>query len=38
MGPATLFKFHRETEAFMDCQDNLEFMRSIRSEAMQLKA
>jgi len=27
MGPATLFKFHRETDAFMECQDNLEFMR-----------
>jgi adenine-specific DNA-methyltransferase len=36
MGPATLFKFHRETEAFVECEDNLEFMRPIRSGSMQL--
>jgi adenine-specific DNA-methyltransferase len=36
MGPATLFKFHRETEAFMDCQDNLSFMRPMRSGSVQL--
>ena len=36
MGPATLFKFHRETEAYMDCQDNLSFMRPMRSGSVQL--
>jgi adenine-specific DNA-methyltransferase len=36
MGPATLFKFHRETEAFMECQDNLEFMRPMKSGSIQL--
>lgn len=36
MGPATLFKFQRETEAFMECQDNLAFMRPIRSGSIQL--
>ena len=36
MGPATLFKFHRETEAFIDCQDNLSFMRPMRSGSVQL--
>ena len=36
MGPATLFKFHRETEAFMNCQDNLSFMRPMRSGSVQL--
>ena len=36
MGPATLFKFHRETEAFMDCQDNLSFMRPMKAGSVQL--
>jgi hypothetical protein len=36
MGPATLFKFHRETEAVMECEDNLSFMRPIRSGSIQL--
>jgi adenine-specific DNA-methyltransferase len=36
MGPATLFKFHRETEAFMECQDNLLFMRPMKAGSMQL--
>lgn len=36
MGPATLFKFHRETEAFMECQDNLAFMRHMKSDSIQL--
>ena len=36
MGSATLFQFHRETEAFMACEDNLTFMRPIRSGSMQL--
>jgi adenine-specific DNA-methyltransferase len=36
MGPATLFKFHRETEAFMECKDNLSFMRPMRSGSIQL--
>jgi len=36
MGPATLFKFHQETEAFMECQDNLEFMRPMRSGSIRL--
>ncbi|MGO9316305.1 MAG: DNA-methyltransferase [Terracidiphilus sp.] len=36
MGPATLLKFHRETEAFIECQDNLSFMRPIKAGSMQL--
>lgn len=36
MGPATLFKFHRETEAFMECQDNLDFMRPIKGGSIRL--
>lgn len=36
MGPATLFKFHRETEAIMECQDNLDFMRPMQSGSIQL--
>jgi adenine-specific DNA-methyltransferase len=36
MGPATLFKFHRETEAFMECEDNLSFMRPMKSGSIQL--
>lgn len=36
MGPATLFKFHRETEAFIECQDNLAFMRPMKSGSIQL--
>jgi adenine-specific DNA-methyltransferase len=36
MGPATLFKFHRETEAFMECQDNLSFMRPMKAGSIQL--
>jgi len=36
MGPATLFKFYREAEAHMECQDNLAFMRHIKSGSMQL--
>jgi DNA modification methylase len=36
MGPATLFKFHQKAEAFMECQDNLAFMRPIRSGPIQL--
>lgn len=36
MGPATLFKFRRETEAFVECQDNLAFMRPMKSGSIQL--
>lgn len=36
MGPATLFKFHREAEAFMECQDNLAFMRHMKQASIQL--
>ncbi len=36
MGPATLFKFHHETEAFMECQDNLSFMRPMKAGSIQL--
>ncbi len=36
MGPATLFKFHRETEAFMECRDNLSFMRPMKAGSIQL--
>ncbi|MGB6193344.1 MAG: site-specific DNA-methyltransferase [Terracidiphilus sp.] len=36
MGLATLFEFHRETTAIMNCQDNLEFMRPLRSASIQL--
>lgn len=36
MGPATLFKFYRESEAFMECRDNLAFMRQMKSESIQL--
>jgi adenine-specific DNA-methyltransferase len=36
VGPATLFKFHQETDAFMECRDNLAFMRPIKSQSIQL--
>ncbi len=36
MGPATLFKFHQKADAFMECKDNLAFMRPIRSGSVQL--
>ena len=36
MGPATLFKFHRATDAYMACQDNLVFMRPMKSGSVHL--
>ncbi|HZB88819.1 MAG TPA: site-specific DNA-methyltransferase [Terracidiphilus sp.] len=36
MATATLFKFHREVDAVMACQDNLSFMRPMKSGSVQL--
>jgi hypothetical protein len=36
MATAALFKFHRKTDAHMECMDNLAFMRPMQSESMQL--